>query len=239
MSLVMASGHLCEEPGIGVCKSAFPFSIQQFTPPVPLGVTAPPWLTLYSWQQSTLRVLTGLGPLLACVVVIIIGSSSPLAGIVLVSFLLYYCGYPAVQFHVRHFFHLEFVAWLALAFVLTTAGRTTGRLVKTRRLPRLSTVQLRNASITVAATVAVTVVPLTALRAYQQRHLATLFEDYLNSSRTPLALPRRRGRTCDNDGFWAALDKVDPAGVRYLVTEFRTTVSSRPTGAGEIRRQRA
>jgi hypothetical protein len=202
---------------------AFPFSIQQFTPPVPLGVTAPPWLTVYSWQQSTLRVLTGLGPLLACAVVIIIGSSSPLAAIVLVSFLLYYCGYPAVQFHVRHFFHLEFVAWLALAFVFTTAVQTTGRLVKTRRPPRLSTVQLRNASITVAATVAVTVVPLMALRAYQQRHLVTLFEDYLNSSRTPLALSweTHEGRTLVTpDGFWAALDKADPVGVRYLVAEF-------------------
>jgi hypothetical protein len=180
-------------------------------------------LTFYRWQQWTLRALTGLGPLLVCAVVIVIGSSSPLAGIVLVLFLLYYCGYPAVQFQVRHFFYLEFVAWLALAFVLTAAGRTTGRLVKTRKWPRLSTAHLRNASITVAAAVAMTIVPLTVLRAYQQRHLVTLFEDYLNSSRTPLALSRetRERRTLVTpEGLWAGLDRADPVGVRYLVTEF-------------------
>jgi hypothetical protein len=202
---------------------AFPFTIGQFTPPVPLGVSAPRWLTLYRWQQRTLRALTGLGPLLVCAVVLILGSGDPRAGIALVLFLLYYCGYPAVQFHVRHFFHLEFVAWLALAFVLTTAGRATARLATTRRLPRLSTVHLRNASIAAAAIVVVTVVPLTALRAYQQRHLVTLFEDYLNSSRTPLALSRatRERRTLVTpDGLWAGLDAADPVGVRYLVAEF-------------------
>ena len=27
---------------------------------------------------------------------------------------IYFAGYPAVQFQVRHFFHLEFVVWLGL-----------------------------------------------------------------------------------------------------------------------------
>jgi len=204
----------------------FPFTVGQYTPPVPLGVSAPRLGTLYQWQQGMLRALTGSGPLLACVAVIVAGASDPRAGIALMLFLLYYCGYPAVQFHVRHFFYLEFVAWWALVFVLASAGRAIWRVARARRLPRVSPAGMRNGLITAVAAVAVTVVPLTVLRAYQQRHVVSLFDDYLQSPRRPLPLSRtnREGRTLVTpDGLWAGLDAADPVGARYLVAEFTSS----------------
>ena len=35
---------------------------------------------------------------------------------------LYLCAYPALQFGERHYFHLEFIGWWALGFVLSIAG---------------------------------------------------------------------------------------------------------------------
>jgi hypothetical protein len=201
----------------------FPFTIGQYTPGVPLGVGAP-WLqTLYQWQQSTLRALIGLGPLLACAVVVIVGSSDPRAGIALVLLLLFYCGYPAIQFHVRHFFYLEFIAWWAMAFVIATAARVAWRAGATRAWPAFSAVDARQGLITVIALVAITVVPLVLLRIYQQRHLETLFDGYLQSPRTPMTLSRasRDGRTyVTPDGLWTGLNPADPVGARYLVAEF-------------------
>jgi hypothetical protein len=201
----------------------FPFTIGQYTPSVPSGVSAPWLLLMYQWQQSVLRVLIGLGPVLACAVVIVVGASDPRAGVALLSFLLFYCGYPAVQFHVRHFFHLEFVAWGAIVFLFSTAGRATWRVAATRRWPRLSPVKIRNGAMAATAIVAITVIPLALLRLYQQRHLTTLFGGYLQSARRPMAVSRttRDGRTdVAIDGLWNGLDPADPFGARYVVAEF-------------------
>jgi hypothetical protein len=201
----------------------FPFTIGTHTPTVPRGVSATWLLTIYEWQQSALRLLTGLGPLLACAVIIVVGSRDVRAGVALLLFVLYYCGYPSVQFHARHFFHLEFIAWWALVFVLAAAGRPLWRWVKEGSGRRVSAVEMRNALIAAAAVVALTVVPLTVLRVYQQRHLVAFFDDYLQSPRKPstLSWTPRAGRTLVAvDGLWAGLSPGDPFGARYLVAEF-------------------
>ncbi len=44
-------------------------------------------------------------------------------GLFLVFFVLYFGGYPAVQFQTRHYFHLEFITWWAGGFVVESALR--------------------------------------------------------------------------------------------------------------------
>ncbi len=46
-----------------------------------------------------------------------ISAGSLRLGLFLVFFLAYFGGYPAIQFQERHFFHLEFMGWWAMAFI--------------------------------------------------------------------------------------------------------------------------
>src|SRR5436309_559204 len=54
-------------------------------------------------------------------------------GFFLVFFLLYFGGLPGTQFDPRHFFHLEFIAWWAIGFLLTAAIARRGAAVSWRR----------------------------------------------------------------------------------------------------------
>src|SRR5438132_1167690 len=101
----------------------FPFSVRGFSPPDTPGAASPSVLRFYGVQSYGLRALSGLGPLLAAVAIVIVGSWSVTGGIGLLLLTIYYGGYPAVQFHVRHFFHLEFAAWWALLFVVASLCR--------------------------------------------------------------------------------------------------------------------
>jgi hypothetical protein len=201
----------------------FPFTIGQHTPGTPAGVTPPS--TLYDWQGWALRHLAGLGPVLACLVVLVIGVWDVRAGIGVFLFIIYYCGYPAVQFNVRHFFHLEFVSWWALVFLLAAMCRAASRLIVQRRWPRPTLGGVRRGALTAAIAVLLVVVPATGLRAYQQRHVATLVDGYLRLPRTPLAVSRTAapgGTLIVPDGLWKDRSAADPVSVQYLVVEFRS-----------------
>src|SRR5262249_58523617 len=114
--------------------------------------------------------------------------ASPRAGIAVALFALYFCGYPAVQFHVRHFFHLEIVAWWALVFVGGRLLYGLWRFIQTGARPRLTRAHVRRAAVALAAIVVMTTVPVTGLRAYQQRHASTLLDAYVHAPRAPLPM---------------------------------------------------
>src|SRR5207247_1788996 len=130
----------------------FPFSLR------PPG-TRPPIRRFYGVQTSLRRALAGLGPLLAAVAIVMVGSWSVTGGIGLLLLTIYYCGYPAVQFHIRHFFHLEFAAWWALLFVLASSCRAGWARLTRRPLVRPLNDRARGALITLAAIVAVVLGP--------------------------------------------------------------------------------
>jgi hypothetical protein len=110
-------------------------------------------------------------------------------GLFLMFFLLYFGGYPALQFHARHYFHLEFISWWAGGFVLhSLALRTYGRLATS--LARAELVQpLRRAAVTFTAAVVLLTSILWAARAYQQTNARRLFEAYLAMQKEPVPLP--------------------------------------------------
>jgi hypothetical protein len=188
----------------------FPFTVDKLTPAVPHGLTAPWLISFYARQQHKLRQLAPFAPWAVVVSLLVIGASGWRTGIAAGIFLLYYGGYPALQFSTRHYFHLEFVAWWAMLFLIARA-------IATRRISRDA---LRNAGLTAAVLLLLIVAPLWLLRGYQQRHIETLIDGYLRAHRVPAAVEH----LWDND-------RVDePFDARYLALEF----SSERCGAAEV-----
>lgn len=201
----------------------FPFTVGLYSVETPPGLTAPTLLGFYSAQQTVLRWMTGLGLPIIAIAMLIIGSRSPRAGAMTVLLSLFYCGYPAVQFHPRHYFHLEFIAWWSLLFVAVSGAGALGLARRDwRRLVPTLRQGLGVATVIVVALIA-TAAPLAAARAYQQRHVPTIINRYVEADRTPLTTtlqPATNGRTLlEIDGVWPSA----PTGaveLRYLVAEF-------------------
>ena len=200
----------------------FPFTTGRFSAAVPPGIAGAFGTRFYELQADVLRMLIGLGPLLAVGALIAIGSASVRNAVVLFLLVLYYCGYPAIQFHIRHFFHLEFVAWWALLFLAAALVRTVQ--ARLRREPLRLPLQARaaGAGAIVAVMAVVVVPPLWALRAYQQAHVSVLIDELRHQPRRPLTLVRTR----DGDNVQIVLDelwgRLEPGDVvlRYLAAEF-------------------
>lgn len=191
-----------------------PFTVGTLTPQVPHGLTAR-WATgFYQLQQTGLEMLAPIGPWAVLLAVLVAGAASPRAGIALGLLLLYYAGYPAVQFSVRHYFHLEFIAWWALVLLVARAPR----------VPSMTRASLRPAAVTAAVLIAVVAIPLGISRMYQQRHVAGLVDGYLQAPRTALDVSRVAVdggmMRVEPAGLWEGHRAADPIDVRYLAFEF-------------------
>ncbi len=202
----------------------FPFTVDTLSTATPVAVTSPAVRRFYQQhQQVWLRELSGWGPWLAIASVLVIGASSPRAGVALLFLLLYYAGYPAVQFSLRHYFHLEFIAWWALLFMLATLGVWTWRFAGDGLL-HVTSAAWRHAGMTLAVGVIIVAGPLTLLRMYQQRHVTSLIRGYLDAPRSPLPLSRTAAHAGTTlvaaNGLWDGRRPGDPIDIRYLAAEF-------------------
>ena len=64
---------------------------------------------------------SGIGLGLVVAAIALAAAVSVRIGLFLLFFLLYFGGYPMIQFDARHYFHLEFITWWAAGFVLQAA----------------------------------------------------------------------------------------------------------------------
>jgi hypothetical protein len=112
-------------------------------------------------------------------------------GAFLVFFVLYVGGYPAIQFDVRHYFHLEFITWWAAGFVLQTAIVQVRTFVRERRWDSAWTPALKRASYGLAASALALGTGLWAARAYQQASARAIFGAYLEAESDDIDLPRQ------------------------------------------------
>jgi hypothetical protein len=204
----------------------FPFSVNTLSPSPPQAGESARILRFYAdWQEPFLRGLQGWPVWLALASLLIIAASSPRVGFALALLLLYYAGYPATQFSLRHYFHLEFIAWWALVFAVASIAQGVRTLAE-GKWPAMTamTVPARNAALTASALAALVLGPLTILRVYQQRHVATLLEGYRQAHRSPLTLstaPRAGDVTrVTVDGLWTGHQAGDPFDARYLAAGF-------------------
>jgi hypothetical protein len=160
-----------------------PFQLRLYTTAAPPGIDGRgPIARAYDAWVGALSVMSGLGAVLAAGAILAAAGASVRIGAWLAMAILYFGGYPAVQFDARHFFFLECVGWIALMWVATAAVRFS------RMPPAERASAARRGAIFGAALAAAIVVPLAALRAYQQRHVTHLIEAYLDAPTMPIAV---------------------------------------------------
>jgi hypothetical protein len=207
-----------------------PFAIGAWAYAVPYGATAAWVRALYDWQVWLLGYLSGHGTLIAAAALLLVASQSVWTAVVLLGLLIYYAGYPAIQFGARHFFHLEFIGWCALAFVAQAVASLAARAAR-RDLVRAGQAAAwwigggRVAAFAILA-VALVVAPLAALRGYQSRHVRTLVGGYGAATLVPLhpaTVETASAVRIVDAGLWDPLPGETPSvpvRTRYFVVDF-------------------
>jgi hypothetical protein len=175
----------------------------------------------------TLGILEGIGVPGVMLALLLVGRTKPLCGIVLLAALLFIAGYPAIQFQPRHYFHLEFIGWLALGFLAQRAiagGTLMARVCRSRApLPRLSRGDLRRTATFALTAVGIVFLPIAAARLYQQRHVRDLLREYADAAREPVATETidDRGRTLlQASALWADRDPQQRVSTQYIAATF-------------------
>jgi hypothetical protein len=201
-----------------------PFQIRAYT------TAAPPILAggslgwLYAAWDGVLSRLSGIGMPLTAVAIVAVASADIRVAAWLLASLMFFAGYPAVQFDARHFFFLEVIPWLALAVVAEAACRVlvTARNVRAAAVGASELLPPVRRAVTFAVvSILVMVGAVAGLRSYQQRRVAALIERYLEAPTDTLTLSRRQ--VGDRRVLLAAdeLNDATRAGVavHYLVVE--------------------
>lgn len=158
----------------------------------PFLVVYPPvrdWMApFFVARGALLKPLRGSGIWLVAIATCLAGAWSLRLGLLLVVFALYVGGYPAIQFAARHYFHLESLVWVAAGFVVqqaVTAGWNAWR-SRTLALPGFRAGASRLAA-TAACALAIIVLPLQVLRAYQTTSVRPLLESYVAAPKASLS----------------------------------------------------
>lgn len=148
------------------------------------------WATpLYDARASLLRPDHRWGLLFATLAIWLMGTASLRLAAFLLFVLVYFGGYPALQFQERHYFHLEFIGWWAIAFVLQSM--VTAPVLIRRSWPDRSVfirAAIRSALLLAAVAVAAGAV-LAAARWYQARQVGQLLAAYLAAPKTVVEAP--------------------------------------------------
>jgi hypothetical protein len=131
------------------------------------------------------------GGLAAALFVVVTSANSIRLALFAVFVMLYFGGYPAIQFLPRHYFPFEVITVVIVAFLIERAV-TIVRTVKSAggmNVWTVSPVMKRRAAITLAIVMVMLWAPLAVLRAYQNRAATRLLESYVNAPRSEVALP--------------------------------------------------
>jgi hypothetical protein len=144
-------------------------------------------LTFFRWRNALAQPLNGWGVPITALAILILAAKSVRYGIYMLLFTLYFGGTLALQFHIRHAFHMQAIAIWALLFVLQCAVRACMdpeiRAVVSRTL-RSRNDLLRVAlppALALAAAVIALVAPLWIARIVQSNTLHGVFQQYANS----------------------------------------------------------
>lgn len=160
-----------------------PFRTAYYAPASPAGVTSAPLLKFYDLWTMVLRMFTGRGLLLMTAALLLVSMESVFTAVALAALVIYLAGYPALQFHVRHFFHLEFLAWAAVVYLFARLSR---RAFWSETAWRPAAVR---AGAFAAIVVAATAGSVAVLRAYQEPHIRGMVRTVLAAPRQPAANP--------------------------------------------------
>ena len=142
-------------------------------PPVPHMAT-----DFYKARMAMTAHAQDAGIVLVVVAVFLVAVSNIRLGVFLIGFLLYFGGYPAVQFGNRHFFHLEFITWWAFGFLLQQIVTAIVARVRRQPHPLPSRDAVRRAALVLGGSFVALWALLAVARLYQQSTLEPLVEQY-------------------------------------------------------------
>jgi hypothetical protein len=144
----------------------------------------------FSWDEAPIGSFEGQAPdslglhrfglALVVAAIALATAASVRIGLFMLFFVVYFGGYPAVQFQTRHYFHLEFITWWAAGFVVQSAIHGLHLLIAERRLwnPNMTAAVTRTVAV-FGGSIAVLALVLWVARAQQRPTARTLFESYL------------------------------------------------------------
>jgi len=144
------------------------------------------------------------GLFLVVAAVFLVTASSARLGLFLIGFVLYFGGYPAVQFGNRHFFHLEFIAWWAFGFLLQQLVTRLVALVRKRPAPALTLAGMRRSALVLAGVFGALVASLWIARWYQEAALEPVMQQYVKAQLDQVTTDEGPGK----------LQRVRPAAAR-------------------------
>jgi hypothetical protein len=198
--LLLIGRHWPADLVIRACASVLrvaelPFQFRIYTTAAPPAIVDGILGQIYAVRDALFSRLSGIGvPITALAIVAVAGWSVRIAIWLLLS-VLYFAGYPAVQFDARHFFFLEFIPLLAVALLGEAAWRalaTAGR-VRAGEPPSPDLVARgRRAVAFGAGSLLLIGAAIVGVRAYQQYHVTALLDGYLATPTETLTLSRTR-----------------------------------------------
>jgi hypothetical protein len=132
----------------------------------------------------------GLGLAIVLIAIGIATAVSMRIALFLMFFLLYFGGYPAIQFGTRHYFHLEFITWWAAAFILQALVTELWPLWTARRETRhgFSVRQVSRAALVLAGGFVALLAIMWTARVYQQATVRSLLDRYLSAAKDEIPL---------------------------------------------------
>ncbi len=210
----------------------FPFTYME----PPLGITNHFTVAIYSWRATVLSVLAGAG-LFLCVATLLMTSAYSLRkAIFCLCFLVYFAGYPVLQFLGKHYFYLEFIAWWTLGFVIQHSLLFLGQWGHQGSPLRSATAWLalldprrwwpvpgKRVVVFALGSLMTLLLPVLVLRQYQAGHVGHLLHELANANAESLPLARlpigRQAVLITNP------EQFEPVphqmfSVEYLVAEF-------------------
>ena len=122
--------------------------------------------------------------------VLVLGAHSWRLGLFAVCMLAYFGGYPSLQFGPRHFFHLEFLGWWAMAFIAWQAWQVASPLVRRAGppWPGLAAGSLRQGAQFAAVSLVLILAPLYLVRAQHDAGVRGLTQTLLEAPRVSVPL---------------------------------------------------
>jgi hypothetical protein len=151
---------------------------------------------LYRVRLLLLKPLRGTGPVLMTATVLALAAVSIRLGLFALFFLFYAGGYPMLQFDVRHYFHLEFMTWWSIGFLvqqLAVHRRAAGGRWRTMIEQIRERYAWRRAVAVLGGAAACLLVAMWVARGYQQRQTTRLFQKYIDAPREAVRVGQTSG----------------------------------------------
>lgn len=160
--------------------------------------------------------VVGTARLAVVLMLLALGAMSWRIGLFAAFVVLYVASYPMLQFAHRHFFHLEFMGWWALAFVFAYTVRTMlwAASKGERPWPAPPAEMLRRGAAFAAVAIVAVLTPMPIVRAYHDRSVTALTDTIMQAPRVPVVLAP--GETASQVRVDTGEAGADPTQTVYL-----------------------